>query len=263
MQYYFQGAGRFLQTGAGGNDLPPCRQQTAGSWRQVVLDGFVQRREVVKWDCRKHVMLYVVLHVPIQETDEPAARVSPAYHSKIRGVGSHPNVLRWDANRPAEPWRIEAGEIDDQNQIPAAGGNKERRKCQVSKQDDPSPRTLARSRFHGLPRLVWAGWVLVTRGPKLVEPAAGDWPTIRAFLAQKLDTSEVKTGESAKNQSPYFLGWLSDLSRKAAPGGDGCGYYACRGKEWSAGLAARRRYAPPDRAWQDDPLQPPQCRDRV
>jgi hypothetical protein len=57
--------------------------------------------------------------------------------------------------------------------------------------------------------------VLVTRSPKLVEPKEGNWKTIQAFLAGRLDglTSDGSTakalGTEMISQSEVFLSWLS------------------------------------------------------
>lgn len=57
--------------------------------------------------------------------------------------------------------------------------------------------------------------VLVTKSPRLVTPAQGEWPTLRAFFSGLLDydpatdPQSAKQAESATNQSPVFLSWLS------------------------------------------------------
>ena len=43
--------------------------------------------------------------------------------------------------------------------------------------------------------------VLVTESPRLIEPALGDWPTIRALIERLLHDGE-------HDQTPYLYGWL-------------------------------------------------------
>ena len=49
--------------------------------------------------------------------------------------------------------------------------------------------------------------VLVTRGPNLLTPEAGDWATLRVFLESKFNTSSNPEPRTL-TQLPYFLGWL-------------------------------------------------------
>jgi len=43
--------------------------------------------------------------------------------------------------------------------------------------------------------------ILVTESPKLIEPAAGAWPTLDAFLQGLLL-------DEARDQRPFLFGWL-------------------------------------------------------
>lgn len=54
---------------------------------------------------------------------------------------------------------------------------------------------------------------LVTKDPFYLEPVRGDWPTLRAFLADFLDTEKV-------NQWHYLMGWWQD-ALQAYYAGDG------------------------------------------
>jgi hypothetical protein len=85
-----------------GNDLSPSCPKTMRSWWKVVLDGFVERREIVEWHWREHVVLDVILHVPIKEPNERAAGVGAAAEPEIRRVGHHSDVLG-KARELAEP----------------------------------------------------------------------------------------------------------------------------------------------------------------
>lgn len=53
------------------------------------------------------------------------------------------------------------------------------------------------------------GRVLVRMGPRLLAPAPGDWPTVRALIEGRLDLrGEAEGGVAGVDQSPFFYGWL-------------------------------------------------------
>lgn len=103
-----------------------------------MFDFPAQCRQVVEGNRGEHVVLHVILHVPVEKSDEWAARVGAAAEPEIRGVGCQPDVLR-SPGQSDQPTAIKVREIHDQNKNPIAGGDEKDRQGQLADQDHAGP----------------------------------------------------------------------------------------------------------------------------
>ena len=113
---------------------------------QVVLYRLAERGQIVERHRREHVVLYMILHVPIEEPDKPTAGEGAAAEPEVRRVGHQTDVLGHSAEHD-KPTAVINRQVDQEDQNPLTCGDEEGRQSQMAEQNHTGPFAVAAAKF--------------------------------------------------------------------------------------------------------------------